>query len=71
MFGLSLEQLIGGASVLVDGGHMLLDTRDFRLQQLDPLGQLVLGHRSKVLLDEQAQRVLRAAGEEVVLVHAR
>ena len=48
---------------------MLLDTGDFLAERFDPLVQFVDRQWTQVLIDEQAQRVLRAAGEEVVLVH--
>jgi len=67
---LSLEQLIGGAAMLVDGGHVLFDPRDLGLQDFDAFGQFILGYRPQILLDEQGQGVLRPAGKEVILVHA-
>ena len=50
-------------------GQMLLDPVDFALERFDPLLELIDRQWSKVLLDEQGQRVLRAAGKEVILVH--
>lgn len=48
---------------------MLLDPSDLAFQNLDPL--LKLGDRQgpEVLADEQAERVARPAGEEIVVVH--
>ena len=68
---LSLEQFIGGVPVPCGIREMLLDAGDFRLERFDPLVQFVDGQRTEVLLDEQGQRILRPAGEEVVLVHFR
>ena len=48
---------------------MLLNAGDFLAERFDPLVQFVDRQWTQVLFDEQAQRVLRAAGEEVVLVH--
>ena len=55
--------------MLVDVRHVPFDAGDFGLERLDTLRQLILRQGAKVLLDEQGERVLRAAGEEVVLVH--
>ena len=50
--------------------HVRFDPLDFALQYLDPLFQLFDRKGSKVLLRDLRQRVLRAAGEEVVLIHS-
>ena len=39
---------------------MRFNPRDLALQRLDPRGQLVLGKRAEILLDEQRQRILIA-----------
>jgi hypothetical protein len=66
---LSLEQLIGGGSVFVDVGHMLLDADDFGLQSFDTLGELILRHWSQILLHEQGQWIAGPGGEEIVVIH--
>ncbi len=66
---LSLEQLIGGGTVLVGVGHMLFDADDFGLQDFDPLGELILRQGTQILLHEQGQRIARPAGEEVIVIH--
>jgi hypothetical protein len=66
---LSLEQLIGGGTMLVDGGAMRFDAGDFGFQYFDPLRQFVLRQRPQILLDEQGQRIARPAGEEIVVIH--
>ena len=64
-----LEQLIGGAAVTRGIGHVGFDALDFGLQGFNPSLELVDRQRPKVLLGDLRQRVLRPAGEEVVLVH--
>ncbi len=49
--GLFFEQFVGGAAVLVDGGHMGLDPGNFLAQDGDALGQFVLTDRSEILFD--------------------
>ena len=66
---LFLEQLFGGRTMSRSGIHMRFDPCDFALQRLDPGGKFELRQGPEVLLHEQGQRVLRAAGKEVVLVH--
>ena len=68
---LLFEQLIGGVPMAHGVGKMLLDTGDFGPEQLNSFIELVDRQGAKVLFDEQAQGVLRLAGKEVILVHAR
>ena len=49
---LSLEQLIGGGAMLLNPVDMRLDPRDFALQRLDPLVELVDRDRVEILLDQ-------------------
>ena len=55
--GLALEQRIGRASVLLGSGDMGFDAK-FR----DRKG-------AEILTDQQGQRIGRAAGEKIVVVH--
>ena len=48
---------------------MLFDTGDFALEQLDPLLKLIDGEWPQILLDQQRQRVLWPAGEEIIVIH--
>ena len=66
----SLEQLIGGASVGLGFGKMLLDPGNLLPEQLDPLAKLGHRQRPEVLFADQGQWLDRFAGKEVVLVHA-
>ena len=55
--------------MLVDGGHMLLDSCDFTLQYFDALGELILRYRPQILPGQQGQRIAWPTGEEVVVIH--
>jgi len=50
---------------------MGFDAGDFALECFDPRLELVLRQGSKILFYQLAQRILRAAGKEVILVHVR
>ena len=67
--GLSLEQGIGGTAMLLGRRDMRFDPGDLTLQDLDSFVELGDRNRTEVLLDQQGQRVARAAGEKVVVVH--
>lgn len=66
---LFFEQLVRRAAMTRGIGHMLLDTSDFGFEQLDPLLELVNRKWPQVLLRKQGKRILRPAGEEVIVVH--
>ena len=67
---LFFEEFVCRAAVTGHVGHMLFDAGYFALERLDPGSQFVDGKRPEVLLDQLGQRILRAAGKEVILVHA-
>lgn len=52
-------------------GEVLLDPLDFAAQRRNSGLKLVHRQGAQILFHEQAQWILRAAGEEVVLVHSR
>ena len=66
---LFFEQFVGSAAMPGGIGHMLFDTGDFALEQLDPLLKLIDGEWPQVLLGQQGQRVLWPAGEEIIVIH--
>jgi hypothetical protein len=68
---LFLEQLFGRGTMRIDCRHVALDPCNLGFQRLDPRRQLVLRNWAKVLLGKQSQGILRLAGKEVILVHAR
>jgi hypothetical protein len=67
--GLALEQRIGRASVLLGSGDMGFDARNFGLKRLDSLAKLGDRKGAEILTDQQGQRIGRAAGEKIVVVH--
>lgn len=66
---LLFEQLVSSAAVAGGIDHMLLDPGDLLLQSGDPRLKLLDREGAEVLLDELRQRILWAAGKEVILVH--
>jgi hypothetical protein len=66
---LSLEQLIGGISMLGGVGHMPLDAGNFAFENFDPFAQLVDRYWAEVLANEQGQRIAGLAREEIIFVH--
>ena len=64
---LSLEQRIGLGPVPGGRGHVVLGTRDLRLQRFDARGELVLAERIEVLPTQQHQGIVRPGWEEIVI----
>ena len=49
--------------------HVRFDALDFAFQDVYPLLELIDRKRTQVLFRDLRERILRAAGEEVVLIH--